>query len=594
MIDYIKGTNFLPYRELSCVFPSKGLVHIDGFVEDETWATSNGSGKSSILSFIKWVWFGITDRGGVNSVINAKAGKNCYGEIGATIDGKSVVVQRYRKHKEHDNGVFLWINGEQIVADELQPYIDSALGFDADVFLRAFVFDNKLAVAKMKDTDAKDFFEKLLGADFSEWYDLSKTFSSKMQEEANKVLSEITSKKNLLSSHEAALTEAKTARDQWEAQRNEALKALQERLGVVRVQLEAEQAKLTAAVAQDEQHRAQREAWTKEITNLNSRLTSIDNPDNLRRHAITCRQIADSAIPQSQLECPTCHRPWSEEQRQKAQKDHEQKVKLNQLESEELERKATEAEQRIQSCKEFIKYYQKHLDSLPVANIAGPQTAIASLRSEETLLAQQIQQQQNSTNNWDHRVNQITAEMQKINSEIEQLEMNSRQWGDYLKAIDFVTEMFSKTGLKSYMLDIIVPYINSRLAYYLKILTNGDIEAKILTTTKTGREKFHLSVKKQDGGDTYDSLSDGQASRLNVCLILALHDNIKTQIPTKILVFDELFDRMDSVGIERAAEILRELGQQTLVLVITHNPHLSQYANDIITVRMKNNEARIG
>ena len=596
MINYIHGENFLPYRTMYHVFPQRGLVHIDGVIEDNPGATSNGSGKTSILSFLKWVWFGITDRGGVDSVINAKAKKDCFGEVSSQNGGREVIVKRYRKHKEFGNSKFLFIDGVQVFDDDLQARIDDALGFDAEVFMRAFVFDNKLAVARMKDTEAKDFFEKLLGADFSTWSDAAKRYRDKSVASFEEVKTVHTQLTTDLTVAEGSRDEVHSAIGTWDDEHRQRLDyaslALQEAreteegARLAHSALEASTADNSIALTSS---KADVESCRQQTHRLNASIQAN------RKLAARLTVQANRPIDPASLACPTCNRPWGDVERDEATRKYKSSVSELRAEVVGLEQavrgETNEHTQFIRQLKISMDQVERLEQEYNVVLEAKRNLDVACRRSTDcsnSLASVTVQ-----SNPHDARSAELQARCASLTVAIEEKKQFVEQWETYLEGVQFIVDMFSKTGLRSYLLDLVVPFVNARLSYYLQFLTGGDITAEVRTTTKTGREKFHIAVNKKDGGDTYESLSEGQAARVNICLILALHDNIKRYIPTKILVFDELFDKMDAAGIERVVEILRGISQDTLVLVIAHNPYLSTYANDVITVKMANNEATI-
>ena len=188
---YIYAENFLSYRRLQFTLPSNGVTQITG---------SNGSGKTAILSIIKWVFFGITDRGGADSVVNSDVGKNCMATI-ATYGcrNQSLLIERYRKHKEFKNSIRVFVDNQLIPETlDIQERINQELGYDADTFLRSCVFDKEASIATTKDTEFKKFFEKLIGVDFTDWHTYAKDMLREKQGELDKILLDRSSLENMV------------------------------------------------------------------------------------------------------------------------------------------------------------------------------------------------------------------------------------------------------------------------------------------------------------------------------------------------------------------------------------------------------------
>ena len=153
---------------------------------------------------------------------------------------------------------------------------------------------------------------------------------------------------------------------------------------------------------------------------------------------------------------------------------------------------------------------------------------------------------------------------------------------------------FSNSGIKSYILDDVTPFLNYRLNKYLTKLTSGQIEAKFSTTStlKTGeqREKFNLSIVNNHGGDQYLSNSGGERKRIDLAINLALQDLVASRSTKKlnIAIFDEVFDALDENGVDGVVSLLQELSEEkSTILVVSHNEYLKSFFTNCITVTKK-------
>ena len=74
-----------------------------------------------------------------------------------------------------------------------------------------------------------------------------------------------------------------------------------------------------------------------------------------------------------------------------------------------------------------------------------------------------------------------------------------------------------------------------------------------------------------DGATGYRDASTGERTRVDVALLLALS---RTANQGGILFFDEIFDPLDDVGLERVADLLVEMSKDRQVVVTSHNDRL--------------------
>ena len=178
----LKIHNFLTIgdaAELS--LDGKGLVLIQGINEDDSSATSNGVGKSSIVDALCWAIYGQTARDETgDQVVNNVAKKDCYVRLVAQ-DGATVYrITRYRKHKEFKNQTIVeaaspgeddtagvWVDLSKGTEKETQGLINSIMGCSLDVFMGAIYAGQEVApdLPKMTDKQLKLLIEEAAGVE---------------------------------------------------------------------------------------------------------------------------------------------------------------------------------------------------------------------------------------------------------------------------------------------------------------------------------------------------------------------------------------------------------------------------------------------
>ncbi len=127
-----------------------------------------------------------------------------------------------------------------------------------------------------------------------------------------------------------------------------------------------------------------------------------------------------------------------------------------------------------------------------------------------------------------------------------------------------------------------IPYINSRLKYYLSEMS---LPHKVEFTPEMAAE-ISLMGRVLD----YGQLSAGQQARLNLSLSLAFSDVLqKLHAKVNVQCMDEILDTgLDSLGVQSVARIIkaRSLETETALYVISHRDEVISMFDNIMTIQM--------
>lgn len=598
MLVNVSARNFMSYGHIDLTLPRYGIVQIDGQV-DENEFDGNGAGKTALVDLVRWTLFGEFDRGRADDVVNRNVGKDCMGAV--TLYGVQgpVVVMRYRKHTEHKNNVYLWVNGNQVHgADnaDTQKKIDAAIGMDKHTFRRTLTFDKTLSIAALSDVNAKDLFEKLIGLDLSSWFDTAKDYrkriaEAKHAEDSKKVAAEtkVTVQQATLENavHLSATAESE-AQNQIAAvqvkigeatgQREQAVNALQgvqnalthaktglESLEQDRAYIEAQNAVQNAA-----QTRSQIDQLHRRIISLE---TTLETPEPQQGSCRTCGQALPADLYHQHLQQHNRHMAETTQALAEARHQMEQLVMLPQ------DADSTHLMERERRVNEIDKHS---------AQLASLRATIQQIDTNTQNLQAQILQIQQSVAVHQRAALEASQRLEGFREELAKTERAVAWYQRHLQTAEMVEHMFSREGLRSFVLDTLLPYLNSRLTYYLAVVTNGKIIAEFKTTNTRGKERFHVAVERRKGGKGYSALSVGERTRLDLCLVLAIIDRIRLDHATPTIFFDELFDALDPSGVSRVIGILREIARNSLVVIISHSPHVRNHVDSVFTFVKEN------
>lgn len=233
------------------------------------------------------------------------------------------------------------------------------------------------------------------------------------------------------------------------------------------------------------------------------------------------------------------------------------------------EREIVKAEKAVGSCELKIKSLESSIETKT--------SQIETINTEENPFLQQVEDYSEQIKSVEQQVSGFDDDMDAFASE----EM----------VLNFWMKGFSNSGIKSMLLDDITPFLNKRANKYLKVLSGGRLSVNFTTQTKLKsgdmREKFQIELHNEDGGSSYMSNSSGERRRVDVAVNLALCDLISSRANKKInlLFADEVFDSLDSQGIDSVMELLRELARdKSSIFVISHNDQIQSYFDKVLTV----------
>jgi len=164
--------------------------------------------------------------------------------------------------------------------------------------------------------------------------------------------------------------------------------------------------------------------------------------------------------------------------------------------------------------------------------------------------------------------------------------------------LEFWETGFGNKGIKSLMLDNVLPILNAEANKYIHHLMDDiEIEFDTETETKGGetRDNFEVRVRSGDSHG-YHLASGGERRRIDFCISLALQSLLaSTGSKSNIFILDEPFESVDESGIGELVDLLREYSRKQGVAVycISHLSNLKPLFDDVVTVRRQNGVSQV-
>jgi DNA repair exonuclease SbcCD ATPase subunit len=111
------------------------------------------------------------------------------------------------------------------------------------------------------------------------------------------------------------------------------------------------------------------------------------------------------------------------------------------------------------------------------------------------------------------------------------------------------------------------------------------------STLKSGetRDKFSVKILRGESLVDYAACSSGEKRRMDVAILLSLQSLIfeRSASNSNLIVFDEVFDSLDTIGIERVVNLLSEEASEKAIFCVSHINELRDYFQNIIIVKKK-------
>lgn len=625
--------NFLTIRNARVNLDGRGLHLIQGANDDDSSATSNGAGKSSLVDAICWALYGLTAREVKgDAVVNLAAKKDCRVTLTLSNGASHYRVTRHRKHAEGKNSLVLELKSAApgtVATDlsrgtdaETQKVLEKILGSSYEVFMAA-VYSGQEAMPdlpRMKDREIKQLVEEAAGLQrIEKAYEVAR-------ERANTIKAQVSAAETKLDTHKADLERAKMSlatvevrHAAWETERAERVANVEKNLRDEEGALAAIKVAIEPAAESKDKAQARLKVIGSQLIDHRSLLTAAQAIDAevrraelaidagaLRRLAAQVKlhqdQIANAAteVRKPCTECGTVLETMSIEDYIAHRTKH-------------LE----EAKTRLEEAKTLARTQLTALNQLKADAVAAHAAVpdVTELTAERTRCEAVVELWKAMASGMDRTAgnvkacqDQLTLRRTEANPDASALTMCRDRVGHAIAAVaageellsrarkelevaQSVVKVFGPAGVRAQILDTVTPYLNDRTADYLSALSDGEISAVWTTLTKSAsgdlKEKFSIDVDHKKGGDSFAALSGGEKRKVRLATALALQDLVASRAAHSIDLWigDEIDDALDPAGLERLMTILeRKARERGTVLVISHSD-LRDWVDDVTVVR---------
>jgi len=507
--------------------------------------TSNGAGKSAIIEAMLWCLFGRTMRipNPGNKVVNFFTNKDCLVEI-EFCNGD--VLRRTRNLSGH-NDLLLIKDGEDISLGTTtmeQQRLNNLLGLDWDIFCGSTFFSQfGKSWMEISDTKRKEALEREFHLDKIKLYasaaksrlDIAKSEQEKLKWEADGIQGDI-------DRHTEEITSFSTASKQFDQIKQGKISSVLSRISDIQAQItnipDVDIEKL-------EQHWRTWEEISRKIDMQRDKVKDLQWVANNISRDIQNNQALINKWQGKKSVCSACEQPISARHVASKIATPQQKITALQAQAEE-NRKATERKKAsILLVAEAANKKKPTMSLVEAKNLLSKKTQLQKQITQEQKLIEQISSEQN---HYDDTINTLKTKLGALKKSLSTINNKIAKFDTIILHINYIYRAYhDRRKIKSYMLSEYIPYLNNRIAYYLE---KFKLDLKIEFTNALG-------IKNEYWG--YESFSGGECKRFDVAMMLAIFDlhTLMYGRHCNLLVFDEVDGRLDVVGAEILADIIR-------------------------------------
>ena len=632
--------NFRSIDKAHIVFENQGTVIVKGINEYENNATSNGSGKSSIFEAIIYSIFEETSSGEKDVANRIKNNGFCL-NLKFQVDGIDYTIVR-ESSKSNKSVVVLYKNDVDISArnkTDTNKMILQLLGINKSIFLDSIFLSQNVStnLASLSPTQRKERLEILTNTDM-----VINNFKEKLKEQQanfesicvntqmdiNKMQGNIDSLQTQKQNIEIKINEINEQIKQRDLLGNvedieKQLNELQQTLDNYKVQInDLDNNIITDIEKQIENKRLEGEENRNKKSELENQLNDKRQEYNNMQLNVTSIQSqidyykSDIIKINEQIEeiknsdkCPTCGRKYEnsneEHIKQKIEsynKDIEsykqqiedttrvveeknKQLELIQSEGTKLHIQVDEIDKLVQQNNEEVKQIEevKKQKIQEKLNLQQQQRSIEqdiqNLRNKkEQILSFKV----GNVDEFKQMLLDVDTNIQTMRKDMEvkqqELDTNNNYVGSIKHSLQLVTKDF-----RTYLLQNSITYLNTLLKIYSTKLFSNEKDIIHITQDDT---KLNIQL----GDATYESLSGGEKTRVNIALLLAQKSLASTigNISCNIIILDEILGYCDAQAEENVINLITtELESLESIYMISHKEIPIGYDTQVIVTKNK-------
>ena len=612
---------FRSIDRISLNLSDQGIVIVKGINNYEDLASSNGSGKSSVFEAIIYALFEETSSGD-RDIENRILGQGCSVVLKFSIDGVSYKI--IRQSKKGKGTVVLYRNDEDISArnkSDTNKLIISILGINKAIFLDSiFLSQNAVTnLPSLSPTARKERLEILTNTDnaINNFKTLLKEkqtmYESKhvdCQLEINKINGKEESLQQQKDKLQAQINDIKIQieernklgniedLDKQIQEYNVEINTINNQIPELDNQIEMISKSINELKNEQKVYEEKRVNKDQEVQNqrdkcndLQKEITRVENIISYNNMDIDRINKEIEEIKNSDT-CPTCGRKYDNVNEEHIQKVIEDKNKeIKEFENKNIENNnyiknlQLELDKEIEIGKNLKKEFE-NLNSLyndKNEQVSEQQTNLINTNNQKTQLLNSIQNIQvqidainkqkddilkieiPNSKQYEDMVQDIDKQLNDLNKLKEDKNNELNELDNYINAIKHCIQLVTK-DFRTFLLKNSLSYLNKILKDYSSQLFSNESD---LIYISENDNKLDIML----GNATYESLSGGEKTRVNIALLLAQKSlaNMIGNISCNIIILDEILGYCDALAENNVINLItKELESLETIYMISH------------------------
>ncbi len=606
-----------------------GLYLITG--ENKINEGSNGAGKSTVVEAICYALFGqVTKKVNIPQIINEQIGRDCMVELEFEVDGKNYIIERWKKQKGHYDKLHLFKNNKeedslisQANKGETQIQINEIIKFNYKSFINAIMMTQEQisGFLQAESSKKKEIIENILQLNVLtkyHWIAQQKRKIYKHSYDDMKVKTE--GADALIENTKLAMKEYVDSCKKKKTDNKiivEQLKLKLEKINTTDINAERAKIKKAEDLAKEQeslmidyQHEADKlkliDNERETIKSTQGEYDGLLKTANKTKKRLDAKKDADELkIAQDELQhvhdnpdlCPICSnniesddlKTWINAKMELINKIEETIISTNKQKddnNENIINWTTKKDELKESIKELNKKYKKQekiADKIKkeYGNMEIPETMdedeLNKLDEKIKELEQKIRDKENKEfldkkylNSLMQQAKDYANEKKNHGTDLKKLKhkfMIMKWWEDSLSS--------KKNSMKSWCINNVIGYFNSKIKYYIDRFFEGSVQLEL-------DNDLNELISTNGNERSYDQFSGGEKRRLNLAILFALNDLVKSNISSKmnVMFLDEILSNyLDDKGISSVLEILQDMrdNDNSSVYVIDHKDNFKDY-----------------
>lgn len=635
---------FRSLNKVSVSLDNQGIVIVKGINEYEDKATSNGSGKSSIFEALIYAIFEETSSG--EKDVENRILKDGY-SIDLKFDIDNDHYRIFRQCKKDKSTVSFYKNEEDISArnkTDTNKLIQNTLNINKNIFLDSiFLSQNAVTnLASLSPTARKERLEILTNTD-----QIIEEFKEKIKERQNQYEANCVDCRSNIDKNngkkESLNNQIQQLQYKIEEQKQEIERKKQ--LGDIK-DIEQQINKLNENIRNNEESISVVEESIINVDNsikdFNNKIEEYNNQYNELQTKILQKQSDISSLQfdltkqdsekqhiQQDIErikqeiekiknsdtCPTCGRKYdniNEEHINQLMQEKNNLIKDNTIKIQEIEKVKDEINNKLYlennvyeglhlSAKEINSYITPIKEQIQIKEAEKTTTNMLKIQKNneinecrqkinnlQNIKEELLKVENNNIKEYEELIEQYSNDIKSLDEEINKLSEEYNKNDLYVQVIKNILQLITKE-FRTYLLKNSISYLNKHLQEYSTQLFSNEKDVIKIEESDT---KLNIYL----GNATYESLSGGEKTRVNIALLLAQKSlaNVIGNMTCNLIILDEILGYCDSEAESNVINLItNELDSLETIYMISHKEIPIGYDNIITIVKDKNGLSQV-